>query len=187
MKICTKCKKEKQLVDFCKDIRHIDGLSSYCRDCHNKLCVAYKKKNPEKWLKYMRDYSKNYKAPYQENNPNYQKAISKVQKAIKNGTLIKLPCEICGNKNSLAHHPFYRYYEPLKVKWLCAKHHKSEHKKEKIFTKNNFVKIENENKKLMRIDASINFYLNYHKVPPMQAIRIRGNLLQVIRKEFGIF
>ena len=42
--------------------------------------------------------------------------------AVKNGLLIRLPCEICGDPNSEAHHDDYS--KPLEVKWFCKKHHK---------------------------------------------------------------
>lgn len=48
-----------------------------------------------------------------------------VAEAIKKGRLIRLPCEVCGAVNVQAHHPDYR--KPLKVRWLCRKHHGQEH------------------------------------------------------------
>lgn len=45
--------------------------------------------------------------------------------AVRNGVLLKLPCEVCGSLNSEAHHTDYR--RPLEVKWLCKAHHVSEH------------------------------------------------------------
>lgn len=48
--------------------------------------------------------------------------------AISRGKMKKGVCEICGNKKAEAHHEDYNY--PLKVEWLCKKHHKSlRHKK----------------------------------------------------------
>lgn len=45
---------------------------------------------------------------------------------IKRGKIIKLPCEVCNNINSEAHHNDYD--KPLEVKWLCRKHHIEYHK-----------------------------------------------------------
>lgn len=39
----------------------------------------------------------------------------------------KVPCVICGSVDSEAHHPDYR--EPVKVVWLCRKHHKCQHRR----------------------------------------------------------
>ncbi|KKM65013.1 hypothetical protein LCGC14_1495510 [marine sediment metagenome] len=41
-------------------------------------------------------------------------------------TLIRLPCEVCGNKDSEAHH--FNYEHPLNINWLCKKHHGEVHK-----------------------------------------------------------
>ena len=46
--------------------------------------------------------------------------------AIKKGRITRQPCEICGVKKTHAHHE--DYFEPLKVKWLCPKHHSARHK-----------------------------------------------------------
>lgn len=78
-----------------------------------------------------------------ENNPNWRGGISKdnyrykklrkqkypekvkagevVHRAIKSGKLKRCKCEVCGNKNSFAHHD--DYLKQLDVKWLCRKHH----------------------------------------------------------------
>ena len=46
---------------------------------------------------------------------------------IKQGVLIKQPCEVCGtNEDIQAHHD--DYYKPLDVRWLCRKHHQEHHK-----------------------------------------------------------
>lgn len=46
--------------------------------------------------------------------------------AISNGTVVKLPCEVCGATKVEAHHDDYN--KPLDVKWLCRKHHVELHK-----------------------------------------------------------
>ena len=136
----------------------------------------------------MRIYSKNHISPYRLKNPNYQKAITKVQSAIKKGTLIRLSCARCGNKKTFAHHPFYRYSKPLEVIWLCGKHHKIVHAEEKLKTTPTITNaIEQKNQQLERVEKSINFYLDYHKIPEPSRTMIAGNLLQVFIKELKIF
>lgn len=49
------------------------------------------------------------------------------QRALAAGRLTKLPCSICGNLDSKAHHR--NYAEPLNVIWLCVACHKAEHQK----------------------------------------------------------
>lgn len=48
--------------------------------------------------------------------------------AIRDGRLVPRPCEHdgCGVKKTEAHHDDYG--QPLKVRWLCARHHKALHK-----------------------------------------------------------
>ena len=49
--------------------------------------------------------------------------------AVNFGEIKRKPCEICGKKNAQGHHP--NYNEPLKVIWLCPKHHRELHEKNK--------------------------------------------------------
>ena len=48
MKVCTKCKVEKELSEFYKDKSKKDGLQSYCKGCNNIGTTAYQKANPDK-------------------------------------------------------------------------------------------------------------------------------------------
>ena len=59
-----------------------------------------------------------FKEPYFIDDMKYQ---SKTRVAIKNGTLKKQPCEICGETEVFAHHEIYSDY--LNVRWLCRSHH----------------------------------------------------------------
>jgi len=43
MKICRKCKVEKDYLDFYKYKRNKDGLGSYCKTCQNSFCYKYRK------------------------------------------------------------------------------------------------------------------------------------------------
>lgn len=54
-------------------------------------------------------------------------ARNKLNDAIKLGKLKRLPCEVCGNKQTQGHHPDYS--RPLSVQWLCTKHHRELHRK----------------------------------------------------------
>jgi len=45
--------------------------------------------------------------------------------AIRDGRLIRKPCELC-NKKAQAHHDDYS--KPLKVRWFCPKHHMEHHR-----------------------------------------------------------
>lgn len=49
------------------------------------------------------------------------KSRRKVFVAVRNGSLKKKPCEVCGINKVDAHHDDYS--KPLDVRWLCKKHH----------------------------------------------------------------
>lgn len=50
-----------------------------------------------------------------------RKARKMVWTAISNGTLVRLPCQVCGNPDTQAHHADYS--KPLEVTFLCNEHH----------------------------------------------------------------
>ena len=62
-----------------------------------------------------------YRRKFVENNPEIIKVQTITAKAIRNGELIKEPCEVCGSIKSEPHHDDYS--KPLSVRWLCRKHH----------------------------------------------------------------
>ena len=62
------------------------------------------------------------------NRPDYDNAYyyrKMTLNAIRNGQIIKKPCETCGNINSNAHHEVYSDY--LNVIWLCKSCHSKIH------------------------------------------------------------
>jgi len=68
-----------------------------------------------------------YKKSWEKRNPEKVTARLLVYAALKKGILYKAPCEVCGSKKVQGHHEDYS--KPLKVRWLCPKHHKMEHRK----------------------------------------------------------
>ncbi len=57
------------------------------------------------------------------------RARQTVAALIRNGRIVRGPCEICGADNSQAHHPFgYDGPNGLRISWLCAHHHRLAHK-----------------------------------------------------------
>ncbi|MFY2608276.1 hypothetical protein [Achromobacter ruhlandii] len=65
--------------------------------------------------------------------PEKQAAKSEVMKAIRAGSLVRQPCEVCaGNPTasdgrSLVHAHHEDYSKPLQVRWLCQRCHHREH------------------------------------------------------------
>ena len=134
MKKCFKCGVKKELSEFYKHKQMKDGHVNKCKKC-NMLDV---RKNREDNIEYYRNYdrargnrqTKEYIDNYNKNNPEKYKARNMVNNAIRDGKLIKLPCEVCGTMDRLhAHHD--NYSEPLNVRWLCAAHHRQWHIKNK--------------------------------------------------------
>jgi hypothetical protein len=80
------------------------------------------KLNRESW---MRNYEKR-KAYEKTRDKGQVKARNIVRQRIADGRLQRLPCEVCNDPKSHAHHEDYS--KPLDVKWLCPKHHSELHK-----------------------------------------------------------
>ena len=64
---------------------------------------------------------------WKRKHPRAASAHSKVHHALKDGTLTRLPCEVCGVERTEAHHDDYA--DALVVRWLCRVHHKEHHRK----------------------------------------------------------
>lgn len=135
MKQCFKCNMVKSINNFYKHKEMKDGYLNKCKDCAKKdIHENYIKnmKDPvlrEKERKRCIEKCKRFKyssKEYRMKNPEKYKAHSIVRNCIRNGTLIKEPCRICGNIKSDAHHFDYNF--PLNVHWYCSKHHKRIHK-----------------------------------------------------------
>ena len=147
MKKCFKCKEEKPLSEFYKHSGMTDGRLNKCKSCTKLDVKKNYVKNIDKIKEYERsranlehrvlarkEYSKTdaYKkshaksiVKYKEKNPKRYYAAKAVRNSIKNKSLTKLPCFVCGNTNVHGHHP--NYDAPLDVIWLCTKHHAEIH------------------------------------------------------------
>lgn len=66
--------------------------------------------------------SRRWKAKF----PITSRVHSMVANALRNGTLVKEPCRICGCEEAQAHH--CDYGKPLEVMWLCRPHHDAWHR-----------------------------------------------------------
>jgi hypothetical protein len=66
-------------------------------------------------------------ARWRERNPLARWAHGATASAIRRGLLERQPCEVCGDLTTDAHHEDHR--DPLRVRWLCRKHHKALHRK----------------------------------------------------------
>lgn len=122
---CPPCRKERQkryrLIRKEKGKPVVSGKMP--RDYHREYDKDYYKK-PEKREKRNALARKYQKAP--KTAPRW-KARRAVRQAVLNGTLKRLPCEVCGEPKTHGHHDDYS--KPLDVRWLCPKHHVEHHNK----------------------------------------------------------
>lgn len=77
---------------------------------HREMNLERKKKVIVKWNRY----------------PKKNKARALLRRAIQIGKIKKGKCEDCGVRKTEGHH--IDYNKPLRVKWLCAKHHRVIHR-----------------------------------------------------------
>lgn len=85
-----------------------------------------REKRPER-----KQQKSNAQQRHRANNPLKYKARNAVNNAIRDGRLVKGPCEVCGTTERVqAHHDDYT--KPLKVHWLCFQHHREDEHEQKI-------------------------------------------------------
>ena len=68
-------------------------------------------------------------ARWQAANPQAVWAWQCLRTALRRGLIQRLPCEVCGAEPTDAHHE--NYHEPMRVKFLCRKHHRALHMRER--------------------------------------------------------
>lgn len=135
-KVCFKCGSRKKISDFYKHPQMADGHLGKCKECTKKDATENRASNIEQRRQYDRDRGKlperkkqNLKVnrEYRKANPKRVIANRAISYAVASGKMKQMPCEVCGSKKSVAHHPDYDY--PLTVVWLCQIHHKEAHAK----------------------------------------------------------
>ncbi len=134
MKICPKCKMEKSVSEFYDDPVKKTGKFARCKSCILKQRKIYRQCNPETLRKYermraklphRRQKSHERGRAWRHGNKEKTSAQNKCQYAIRVGKMVRLPCEVCGDKNSQGHHEDYS--KSLEVIWLCPLHHYHAH------------------------------------------------------------
>lgn len=145
IKTCFKCGRTLALSEFYKHQGMADGHMGKCKECAR----ADVKENRKEKIVYYKQYDrkramrpdrvaarKEYEQKEErkkrraaklledrKQHPQKNKARYLVANGIRQGTLRKQPCLICGETDSVqAHHEDYS--KPLDVMWLCPKHHK---------------------------------------------------------------
>jgi len=134
-KECFKCKAIRPLEDFYKHPKMPDGHVNKCKKCNKNDVTANRNKNIEKIRAYDRERSKEperiktnteVNRAWRAEDKRRTAAHNAVARAIRNGSLFRLPCVRCKAEKSLAHHEDYD--KPLEIMWLCQPCHKQRHK-----------------------------------------------------------
>jgi hypothetical protein len=151
VKTCFKCNVEKPVTDFYVHPQMGDGRLNKCKECTKRDVAENYRKNAEYYKEYerkrnvlphrvsaRREYEsteagreamRRSRERYLERYPDKRAAHILTGNAIRNGRLLRQPCEVCGETESVqAHHDDYS--KPLDVRWLCFKHHMEHHGKE---------------------------------------------------------
>lgn len=149
MKYCPRCKRRRRLKFFDSNKSKSDGKQSYCQDCRSaqskvdcrtprfhRAQARYRENNRSRiglTNKQYRDRNPGMNTEKSRRNRNLyrQKFRARVAlwNAITRGKIKRRPCRTCGNPKAQAHHTDYS--KPLKVDWLCTKHHGLQHRKYK--------------------------------------------------------
>lgn len=133
MKLCRTCNTERESSEFHKRKASKDGLAAKCKLCQKAYDDA-RLKDPKR-MEMRRQYQKTEKGKaahsracknWVEKNQVKRAAHILVGNRIRSGQLIRMPCEVCGNEESHAHHDDYS--RPLEVRWLCDDHHNEWHR-----------------------------------------------------------
>ena len=114
----SQAKYRKNHVDKIREgqAKHYKDHTNKCKESRSIYC----KENPSK--------VRESKVKYNRCNPNKIKSHKKLSTAIRSGKLTRLPCQVCGEPRTDAHHWSYLEEHVLDVHWLCPKHHREVHR-----------------------------------------------------------
>jgi hypothetical protein len=148
-KVCFKCEKLKPISELYKHPQMGDGYLNKCKECNKKDVSKNYYNRRDQYVEYERKRAKlphrrKAAAEYQSSHPEvkyrcmqrYRKKYPEkyrahylTKNAIRDGRLIKQPCELCECEYDIeAHH--YDYSKPLDVQWLCRACHLTVHGKQ---------------------------------------------------------
>ena len=140
MKKCISCNEAKDPDGYYAAPGMADGRASICKVCHKARMKHRRRTNPAVQA-YDRERAKTPKVKariaavvkrWNAANPEKHRAEWTVGNAIRDGRLVRKPCEECGDPKSHAHHDDYS--KPLEVRFLCAIHHRRWHADHEVRT-----------------------------------------------------
>lgn len=133
-KACFRCKAVKPLTEYYAHPRMGDGHLGKCKECTKAdvkaryaLAIAdrhaydvRRNATPERRSQ-QRESNKRRKLA----QPEKYAAHIAVNNAVRDGRLVRQPCEVCGDLRVEGHHEDYS--KALDVRWLCFTHHREAH------------------------------------------------------------
>ena len=130
MKKCKKCGLLLRASEYYR-AGNKDGRSNTCKECTKARVRANRAEKVDHYREYDRARGNHqppgYMRAYRAKNPEKYKAQTALNNAVRDGKLIKGPCEKCGSTERIhGHHDDYS--KPLDVRWLCPVHHAEAHK-----------------------------------------------------------
>jgi hypothetical protein len=75
MKLCVKCKKEKDNSEFGSQTKNKDGLHSWCKECWNSYCKLHRKSSKGRYKGYGKKYYEEHKESRKEGQRKWQKSL----------------------------------------------------------------------------------------------------------------
>ncbi len=134
MKTCRRCQKQFPHDQFYAHKKMADGHLNFCKPCVRARVGEHRANN----LDAIREYDRaRFSDPqrraatyarhklWAQRNPEKNAAHTAVGNAVRDGRLIRAPCQKCGSHRSEAHHEDYS--RPLSVRWLCKLCHEAVH------------------------------------------------------------
>ena len=148
VKTCFKCHVRKPITEFYVHPQMGDGRLNKCKECTKADVRKNYADNIEHYQSYERgrrnlphrvearkEYAQTDRGReaarrahenFRRRFPEKARAHDITNNAIRDGRLIRKPCEVCGTTADVeAHHDDYT--KPLNVRWLCVTHHVEHH------------------------------------------------------------
>lgn len=149
LKTCIRCMEQKPRNEYYAHSKMKDGLLGACKSCVKQSVRENRKRRIDYYTayesaRYLRDPRRRknsarsfdrwrrtergkavIKARRAAQSGRF-KARSAVANAVRDGRLLREPCEVCGKEKVDAHHDDYS--KPLQVRWLCRAHHAAHHR-----------------------------------------------------------
>lgn len=131
MKLCLRCKVEKEISEFHHDRSRKDGLMNRCIKCDRRFYRQKRQRNVDNYRARDKRYYERHKEEilrtrqeWRDRNWFKVKAHEAVRRALRMGVITRQPC-FCGDTRTDAHHEDYT--KPLEIQWLCRSHHNRIH------------------------------------------------------------